>query len=110
MLLPDTRMPDRGRRLASALLALVAIAGCSALAYRVWWDGTGTTSLPQERAVAIALDPLTPENQRKLACAALRRAAVEAVMALNVVSQCENSAGTEARASLEHIRNAIGGR
>lgn len=109
MLLPDTRMPDRGRRLASAFLALFAIAGCSVLAYRVW-DGTGTQSLAQERAAAIALDPLTEENRRKLACGVLRRSAVEAVLALNVVAQCDDSAGVEARASLQHIRNAIGGR
>jgi len=109
---PDRRLwlvRDRGKTrsrwwivapLAGALVA------CGAVAVTMW-DGTGTHDLTVPQAAAIAADLNLPPAQRKLAAAALRRAAAASIRSLIQLSGSEDAAGTEARNSLDVLQREM---
>jgi hypothetical protein len=102
--------PERSARRRSRLVlaAMGAVAfSCGAAVTVAAWDGHGTAELSASQAAAIAADPSTPPEQRKLAAIALRRAGLVSIRALVELAAHDDAAGVDARNSISLLSKEL---
>lgn len=90
------------KRVAAGMFLALFAAWCSIATF----DSRGTHAMTVAEALRAMDTPLT-DNERKLAVAALRRQAQEAVARLLDESTRDTAAGREAAAALGHLRKEL---